>query len=132
MNRDEEDLVGGGPIPGGATDRRIERAMRWAVAKIEDPITTSAAAAQAHMSLSAFSRRFLQLHGLTFQQWLRSIRIERSVRLLRDLDRPVDEVAVRVGYSDSRSFRRAFKRIRGQTPTAFRRALVSFAGEGEY
>jgi transcriptional regulator GlxA family with amidase domain len=46
------------------------------------------------------------------------------VHLLETTRRPVDDVAVRVGYADPAAFRRVFRRETGETPRA-RRALVA-------
>ncbi|WMT43439.1 helix-turn-helix transcriptional regulator [Paenibacillus sp. D2_2] len=47
-------------------------------------------------------------------------RIEGAKRLLADSDIPVHEIAARVGYSNDKYFSMLFKKVTGQTPSAFR------------
>ncbi|MEM9386159.1 MAG: helix-turn-helix domain-containing protein [Pseudomonadota bacterium] len=47
--------------------------------------------------------------------------------MMRDPLRPIGDVAFRVGYSDERAFRRAFKRWTDMTPSDFRRTLLHVA-----
>lgn len=44
--------------------------------------------------------------------------------MMHNPQRPIGEVALRVGYSDERAFRRAFKRWTHMTPSAFRRVFA--------
>ncbi|WP_106765862.1 AraC family transcriptional regulator [Paenibacillus faecalis] len=52
--------------------------------------------------------------------YLISRRIEEAKRLLADSDRPVHEIASLVGYGNEKYFSMLFKRVTGQTPSAFR------------
>ena len=59
--------------------------------------------------------------GETFRQVLERIRLERACRLLRvQRELTVAEIAYRCGYKDPSYFGRAFRRLIGSTPGAFR------------
>jgi AraC-like DNA-binding protein len=45
---------------------------------------------------------------------------EMALALLRDGDVPVDEVTFLLGYADTATFHRAFRRWTGMTPRTFR------------
>lgn len=58
--------------------------------------------------------------GTSFQELIDEIRFERARTQLRDTDISVKELACDLGYSGANNFIRAFKRISGETPKAFR------------
>jgi AraC-like DNA-binding protein len=66
-------------------------------------------------------RRRLAAEGLTLSGVVREFRKEQAIHLVVDFDLPLKSIADRVGFSDSTSFHRAFKRWTGATPKEFRR-----------
>lgn len=65
-------------------------------------------------------RRRLTEHGLTFEALLEQVRRARCMGLLGNPSLSIERITQEVGYSDVRSFRRAFKRWTGLSPSAFR------------
>ena len=65
-------------------------------------------------------RRRLTEHALTFEALLEQVRQARTMSLLANPDMSIERITEEVGYSDVRSFRRAFKRWTGQSPSAYR------------
>ncbi|MFO2466367.1 AraC family transcriptional regulator [Pseudomonas sp. 15FMM2] len=65
-------------------------------------------------------RRRLTEHGLTFEALLEQVRRARTMGLLANPGLSIERITEEVGYSDVRSFRRAFKRWTGLSPSAFR------------
>ena len=65
-------------------------------------------------------RRRLTDHGLTFEALLEQVRRSRTMGLLGNPGLSIERITQEVGYSDVRSFRRAFKRWTGLSPSAFR------------
>jgi AraC-like DNA-binding protein len=63
--------------------------------------------------------RLLAREGVRFSELAESRRLERAKALLR-AGRTVEHVAEAIGYSDARSFRRAFQRGEGLSPVAFK------------
>ena len=66
-------------------------------------------------------QRRLADEGVRFRELLNHVRFEVAVELLRDLKPSVSEIARRLGYDDSSNFARAFQRIAGVSPAAWRR-----------
>lgn len=64
-------------------------------------------------------QRQLEAEGCTFREMLTSFRIERAKALLRETDLSVQAIAESLGYLEVNSFRRAFHRRVGLTPTEF-------------
>jgi len=65
-------------------------------------------------------RRALQELGTSYQELLDEVRRERALEWTRSTNMPFDQVASQLGFSDVRSFRRAFKRWTGRTPSELR------------
>jgi len=72
------------------------------------------------VSLRVLQRRVAG-HGTTVRALLDAAREENAKELLGDERLSVEEVGFLLGYSEERAFRRAFKRITGQSPAAWRR-----------
>jgi AraC-like DNA-binding protein len=87
--------------------------------------TVAELARRVGLSRSGFASRFAELVGEPPLQYLVRWRIARAAELLRDTEDGIVEIASRVGYESVPSFSRTFKRWRGQSPAAFRRATRS-------
>ena len=81
--------------------------------------TIEAASQQLKMS-SRTLRRKLHAEGTSYGALVNDTRIRLAKRYLRETIMSIDDIAVRVGYSDGSSFRRAFQRSTSVTPTAYR------------
>jgi transcriptional regulator GlxA family with amidase domain len=66
-------------------------------------------AAQAHMSVRNFTRRFSTECGMPPAQYVRMVRTEHTRRLLATTDRGVDEVASACGFQTRQALRRALR-----------------------
>ena len=67
-----------------------------------------------------FSRSFKAAFGETPHQYLMSRRMERAKALLRAGELSVTDVCFAVGFSSLGSFSTQFKRLVGETPSAYR------------
>lgn len=65
-------------------------------------------------------RRALKDMGTSYQALLDEARCEHAIELLTGTGMSINEIAERLGFSDGRSFRRAFKRWTGRTATQYR------------
>ncbi|MEM8641414.1 MAG: AraC family transcriptional regulator ligand-binding domain-containing protein [Cyanobacteria bacterium P01_G01_bin.54] len=75
-----------------------------------------------NLSLRVLQRR-AQDYGTTIQSLLELTREENAKALLGDRQLSIDEIAYLVGYAENRSFRRAFKRWTGQSPSQYRKCI---------
>lgn len=94
----------------------------------EDPArrwTVAALAAEVGMSRAAFAARFNRLVGEPPLTYLTGWRMTLGADLFRDTEATVATVARTVGYDDPFAFSVAFKRARGVTPSAWRRACAA-------
>ena len=84
--------------------------------------TLTQLANSANMSRSAFAARFKSVVGQSALGFLTQHRMHKAEELMRN-GLPVADVANRVGYDSGIAFGRAFKRVMGRTPGAFKRAI---------
>ena len=84
--------------------------------------TVDALANEANLSRSGFAARFKLRVGATPQSYLQRYRFSKAVQLLRTTDAKIYEIAQRVGYDSESSFSKAFKRLMGKSPGAYRLA----------
>lgn len=73
------------------------------------------------ISESYFSYLFKAETGRNFSEYLEELRMQQAMHLLKETDTPLSELYSHLGYSNPNSFRRAFKKVYGASPKAFRR-----------
>jgi AraC-like DNA-binding protein len=93
--------------------QRQARVIDGVVPTVED------VAKRLHVSTRTLKRRLAE-HSTTFSDVVDRVRHRDALVLLLDARLPIDEIASRLGYSDTANFTRAFKRWTGTTPAAHR------------
>jgi AraC-like DNA-binding protein len=106
---------------GALVDPRLSRAFAAIHAHVEHGWTVEELAREAGMSRSAFAARFRDSVGLSPLDYVTRWRMFRAGALLRQGNHSIAEIAVRVGYENESAFAKAFKRVTGITPGAYRR-----------
>jgi AraC-like DNA-binding protein len=112
-----------------------ETSQGWSAA-LADPVTARALAAihgaperawtveqlgvAAGLSRAAFARRFTALVGEPPLTYLTRWRMTLALRLLRDTDKPLAQVAAAIGYGSAFAFAKAFRREHAATPGEYR------------
>ena len=81
-------------------------------------------ASKCGMSKSHFSRTFKKEHDITFQEFLIQQRMNKAVKLLKNSDLHVTQIAHAVGYCELSNFTSTFQRVIGICPSSFRKALM--------
>ncbi len=72
-------------------------------------------------SESYFSGFFRETTGESFSGCLERIRMDHAKQYLRQKDVEVEDIAHRCGYTNAASFRRAFKRVHGVSPSVWKK-----------
>lgn len=72
------------------------------------------------ISESYFSHMFKEKTGVNFSTYLENIRMSEAVRLIKETNISLNELYISVGYNNANTFRRAFKKIYGVTPSSMR------------
>lgn len=72
------------------------------------------------ISLSYLSRTFKKVVGQGINDYIHLVRIQNAQKLLSETELPISQVALRVGYSSSNAFIRAYRNAQGVPPGAYR------------
>ena len=113
------------------TEDRARRAKPLWVDKLEEILRTGFAEKFTLGDLSHelrihpvhLSRSFPQYFHCTLGEFVRSIRVERSLAFIPDKKRSLTEIGSDCGFADQSHFLRSFKRIMGVSPSAYRKLL---------
>ena len=62
--------------------------------------------------------------GMTFADYLERLRIRKACELLSNNEMTIEEISKKVGYSNPHTFRRAFKRMLGVSPSSYRGSII--------
>ena len=109
----------------GLRDRYVGRALSLLHQFPERPWTIDELGRQVGLSRSALHERFLRFLGQPPMQYLANWRIQVGSRLLRESRQTVASIALDVGYESEAGFSRAFKRLVGLPPAAWRRSAAA-------
>lgn len=67
-----------------------------------------------------FTRKLKEATGLSFYDYINSLRIEESIELLMNTELSVEDIAMQCGFKSKSSFYRAFDKIHGCTPKEYK------------
>lgn len=109
----------------GESADKIQDVARYISQNYDSEISLQDAANMVYMEQTYFSKRFKQLTGFGFHEYLTQTRIRAAEKLLKNTTLSVGEIAERCGFSSSNYFGDVFRRYRGVSPVAYRR------GEGQ-
>ncbi|MDR6858968.1 AraC family transcriptional regulator [Variovorax guangxiensis] len=105
----------------GLRDRFIGRALALMHEQPAEDWTLDELGRRVGLSRSALHERFVQLVGIPPMQYLAQWRMQAAARLLLETRATVAAIALDVGYDSEAAFARAFKRLVGSPPAAWRR-----------
>jgi AraC family transcriptional regulator len=109
----------------GLEPRRLARVLDFIEANLEGDLTVSRLASVACLSQFHFARAFKAAVGQPPHRHVSARRLERAKGLLSDADRTLADIALALRFSCQANFTRAFRQATGQTPTQYRRGLIS-------
>jgi AraC family transcriptional regulator, transcriptional activator FtrA len=108
------------PVPEPTTDGRIASGMGWALENLDRQITLDDMAARSLMSRRTYLRQFAKATGTTPIKWLIEQRIQASLALLESSSLSIEQIATRVGFESSVTYRHHFVRGMKTTPSGYR------------
>ena len=98
-------------------DEEIKKVQSWLEQNSQRAsITIEAIAHTFHMSPRNFVRRFRRATGETPLNYLQKIRIDKAKKIMEISNKSINEITQYVGYTDSKSFGRLFRKHTGNPP----------------
>lgn len=85
-------------------------------------ITLQLLAKEFHFDYTDLSRRFHQVTGKSFRQFLTEVRLNEAMELIQTTDFKLVEIASMVGYNNYENFNRSFKKEFKKSPNEIRKA----------
>lgn len=113
------------PEEAAAADRRTarwQRIVRYVDENYMHKLKLADLAQQEGCSLSYLSHFIRQTIGMTFQDYVSTVRFNSACKLIADTDMRLLDICVAAGFSDYRYFCRIFRQQYGLTPEEYRRA----------
>ncbi len=105
--------------------------LQYCLTHYHENITVADVAASLHLSRSYVSHLFANRFAIHFCDYINSLRLLEATALLREPDRAVTDIALLVGFSNLRTFNRAFLKQYGLTPSAYRKGERASFEKGE-
>src|ERR1700741_4306481 len=106
----------------------LRRARDLIDLRYAEPLDLATLAREAGYSKFHFARAFAAAYGETPRDYLTRRRLERGKGLLRAANLSIPEICFLVGFESLGSFSSLFRRVVGQTPSAYRQASVDRGG----
>ena len=104
---------------------RLKRVLEYVNAHLDEALSLADLAAVAGLSRMHFAGQFRAATGYRPHDYLLYQRIESAKSMLSGTDVPLAEVALSVGFQAQAHFSTVFKRLTGQSPARWRRAMRS-------
>ncbi len=102
-------------------DRRIEEVRAFVNENVDKRLTAQDIARGTHLSKTTLYNVIKSHTGNTINEYISTIKMEKSKSMLLDSDMTVEEIASALGFSSAAYYCRVFKRLVGVSPSAFRK-----------
>jgi transcriptional regulator GlxA family with amidase domain len=114
-------------------DAAILRCQTWLAQNYDRTDIVAELVRYSGFAKRTFDRRFRAATGYSPLGYIQTLRVEEAKQLLEMGSAPVEAIAREVGYEDTASFRRLFRKLAGMTPGGYRRKfqLPSFAAQDD-
>mgnify|MGYP001421948176 CR=1 FL=1 len=102
---------------------QIAESIQYIRTHFSEPLRVRELALRAGLSEYQFEQRMRRIFQMTAGQLIQKTRMEYAVRLLRNTDQSIADIALECGYSDQSAFTRQFRQTVGLSPTEYRRSV---------
>jgi pimeloyl-ACP methyl ester carboxylesterase/AraC-like DNA-binding protein len=111
-------------------DPAVARALKLIHQRFAEKLDIAILSREAGVSRSVLGERFARSLGQSPMHYCGRWRLRQAAIMLRDCDRKAGDVAYAVGFASEEAFSRAFRRLFGQPPAAWRRQVRALTGTG--
>lgn len=110
-------------ISQGKYSHLLEVALEYIHINFSKDIDLKTVASHLELSESYFSRIFKNELQIGFIEYLNALRINESKRLLKFTNKSLLEIAIDCGFADQSYFTKIFKKVEGDSPGRYRKAI---------
>lgn len=103
----------------------VKEIHRQLTEHLEQRFTIEELSKQYLINTSTLKEAFKAVYGLPIATYMKEYRMEQAMKLLRETNIPISEIADRVGYGTQGKFSKAFKDVTRMLPTEYRRNYCS-------
>lgn len=114
MNEKEPELL-------NARDADILLATKYIYKNFQKPLTLEEVSRVASLSPTYFSKKFKQITGMGFKEYLNFVRLKHAQAALLTTNNTITDIALEYGFNDSNYFKDLFKKVYGKSPREFRK-----------
>lgn len=104
---------------------RLGDITEFVKANYDEKITLDSVALEFNFSIPYFARFFKKYMGITFTEYVTSIRLDKAVDLLMNSDLSILDISLAVGFPNSKSYTASFKKAYGHTPYHYKKIYIS-------
>jgi len=104
---------------------RIDRIFRHTMENFKEPVQLSTIASIADMSIPAFCNYFKKSTRKKYIDFLNEVRIGYACKLLTDTQTTVENACYDSGFNTLANFNKQFLKIKGMTPSGYRKVFLS-------
>jgi len=108
---------------GGLAPGQLRRVVEYVSAHLTDPLGLAELAGVVGLSTHHFGQAFKASIGTPPHRYVMERRVQHARELLRDVHRPIEEIAYAAGFSSQSHLTTTFRRLTGVAPGRFRRSL---------
>ncbi len=112
---------------GGLAPWQKRKVDRYLKQNLDRPVRLNAVAEQVALSVSYFSRAFKETFGTTPHMHMLRLRLELAKRLMLTTEDALSQIALACGLADQAHLSKLFRRVVGETPSAWRRRNLTDA-----
>lgn len=98
----------------------MQEILQFIESNYREDINFEDAAKRVNISPFYFSRLFKRISGMNFKAFLNNIRIDKAENIILNSSKPIVDIAFECGFNSIRTFNRAFRTIKGYTPSSLR------------
>ncbi|MDD3367636.1 MAG: AraC family transcriptional regulator [Lachnospiraceae bacterium] len=102
-------------------EQALEAAAKYITSNFTQDLNLEDVANVAGLTPTYFSKRFKELTGLGFKEYLNHIRLKQASAMLRESNLPINEIALQCGFTGSNYFGDVFRNHFGVSPREYRK-----------
>ncbi|WP_341225135.1 DNA-binding transcriptional regulator [uncultured Arcticibacterium sp.] len=106
------------------SDKHIATSLKYIHQNIDKKLKVDDVVKQVPLSRRALEKRFLDMTGYPIYKYIFNLRIEKFSQKLLETDLSVFEIALELGFLDTKNIARQFKQMKGCTPTEYRNQFL--------